>query len=234
MTPKRPTPSPFRARTAAAAFVCIVAVVLAGTAANAEDEEYANYFEFQAGLSHIPNQTIDPGGAGIGLGSVQTQEAGFHIGGALGRRITDLVRGEIAVTYRETDIDQAGLTSGAQADGDLSLLAFMANGYVDFDLGPVKPWIGAGIGGGIYKIDVQQKVPGAFDIDDGDPVFVYNAMAGVALPVTEVFTLNVGYRYIAIAGETGSGAIIAPATTTQQVDDEFDAHEVVIGLRFGF
>jgi len=95
---------------------------------------------------------------------VQTHDPGFQIGGARGRRITDLVRGEIAISYREVDIDQAGLSSGAQADGDLSFLAFTANGYVDFHLGPVTPRIGAGIGGSIYKVDVQQNVPGAFDV----------------------------------------------------------------------
>lgn len=244
MTPTRPT-RPFfglwpalprsarRANRALALLLVSGPLLLATAAARADDDEsYRNYFEFQAGVAHIPNQTIDGGVAG--MGSVQPDEAGYHFGGALGRHIGDLFRAEIAVSYRQADLDQAGFTSGTQADGDVSLFAAMLNGYVDFDLGWIVPWAGAGVGVGSYKIDVYQQVAGAFDIDDGDPVFVYNTMVGATLPLNDSVAFNFGYRYVAIAGEQGSSALIAPATTSQQVDDEFDAHEAVLGLRFNF
>ncbi|MCR9096176.1 MAG: outer membrane beta-barrel protein [bacterium] len=246
MTPTRPAQHPpvrHLLPTLAGLFTLALfaGVALSAGDALADDHEEEGtlwYFEFQTGVAHVPNQSIDAGSAATGLGSVQPDEVGVHFGGALGRKITDLFRAEIAITHREADIDQAGLVSGTQADGDLSLFAVMANGYVDLDLGDdffgITPWIGAGIGGGSYKIDVYQTTDGAFEIDDGDPVFVYNAMAGVIVPVSDVVAFNFGYRYIAIAGEKGSGAVIAPSTRTQEVEDEFDAHEGIIGIRFNF
>lgn len=207
----------------------VLLIVPAASADDHEDDGPRNYFEFQSGVSHVPNQTLD---GNTGQGSVQPDEAGFIVGGAFGRHFTDMLRGELAITYRQGDLDQAGFTSGTQADGKTSLLAVMLNVYADFPLGPVTPWVGFGIGGGSYKIDVYQQTAGAFDVDDEDAVFVYNAMVGAAVPVTEVVTFNVGYRYIAIGGDQDTGALVGG--TPSQLDSEFDAHEAMLGVRFAF
>ena len=229
----RPAPTALRCVAACLASVFALAAGPA-FAQEGERDRPANYFEFQGGISHIPNQTID---GNTGTGSIQPDEVGFNIGGALGRHINDMIRAELAFTYREGDVDQAGFASGQQADGKSSLFAAMANVYAEFadlPLGGITPWVGVGIGVGEYKVDIFQETAGDFDVDDADVVFVYNAMVGASVPLTDVATLNFGYRYIAIAGEKGSGAVIAPSTRTQEVEDEFDSHEGIIGVRFRF
>lgn len=219
-------------RRALSRWIPVALVLLIAPTASADDHEgdgYRNYIEFQSGVAHVPNQTLD---GNAGQGSIQPDETGFIVGGALGRHFTDMLRGEFAVTYRQGDADQGGFTGGTQADGKTSLLAVMLNVYADFPLGPVTPWIGFGVGGGSYKIDLNQQAPGAFDVDDEDPVFVYNAMVGASVPVTEVVTLHAGYRYIAIAGDQDTDAIVG--STPSQLDSEFDAHEATVGIRFGF
>lgn len=219
-------------RRAASYWLPLALAMLFAAPAAADDQEEPgprSYFQFQSGVSHIPNQTID-GNAGIG--AVQPDEIGTLVGGAFGHSFTDLLRGEFAVTYREGDVDQGGFPGSSQADGKTSLLAFMFNVYADLPLGAVTPWIGAGIGAGSYKIDIFQKTAGAFDVDDEDAVFVYNAMVGTTFAVNEVMSLDVGYRYIAIAGDLDTGAIIDD--TPSILDSEFDAHEATIGIRFSF
>ena len=110
----------------------------------------------------------------------------------------------------------------------------MLNVYADIDLGiPVVPYIGFGIGGGLYKIDVRHKVAGDLEIDDEDSVFVYNAMVGAKVPISEYVDFSLGYRYVATAGGNGTAAVIN-SNPAQEIDSEFDAHEVVAGLKFNF
>ena len=241
MTPKRPSSSPSALRRStgrpnlvSGPIVAALLILLAPTAFadDSEEEGYSNYFEFQTGTSFVPNQTVSGNGS---VGSIQLDEPGWHAGGTVGRHFTDMIRAEFAVSYREADVDQGGFASGSQADGKSSLTAIMINAYADFPMGPVTPWIGFGIGGGEYKVDVFQKTKGTFDLDDADAVFVYNAMVGASVPLTDVATLNFGYRYIAIAGEQDTKAVLAgPGSPSVDLDTEFDAHEAIIGVRFGF
>ena len=156
------------------------------------------------------------------------------VAGALGTRIFDFFRAELQVGYREADIDKVGLTSSpSSADGETSLITVMANGYVDFDFDiGIVPYAGFGIGWGQYKLDSRRKTAGELDIDDKDSVFVYNAMVGATIPLTQVFSASIGYRYIATSDPDEIGAIVND--TSQDIEAEFDAHEVSLGLRFHF
>ena len=220
---------------AAAALIFAVGFEAPAFAADGDDggRKYSNYFEFQAGWDLIPTQTLQNGPGG--QSRVETLDNSFNVGGAVGRHFGDFLRAEVAVSYREGGIDNAGVVTALPADGDISLFAVLANVYADIDLGvAVVPYIGFGIGGGLFKLDVRQKTQGDLEIDDEDAVFVYNAMVGAKVPISEYVDFSLGYRYIAIAGGNGTGAIIAPSPATQQVESEFDAHEVVAGLTFNF
>ena len=70
------------------------------------------------------------------------------------------------------------------------------------------------------------------ELDDADSVFVYNAMIGVLVPITEVASASIGYRYIAAEGTDNIGGIINDVS--QDIESEFDAHEISLGLRFHF
>lgn len=217
------------------ALFMFVALATPAIAAEGEDGErrYRNYFEFQAGWDFIPHQTLAGGSAG--QSRAESNNDSFNVGGAFGRHINDWLRLELAFTYREAQIDKAGVVAALPADGDMSLFAGILNAYADIDLGvAVVPYIGFGIGGGLYKLDVRQKTQGDLEIDDEDSVFVYNAMVGAKLPISEYVDFSLGYRYVATAGGNGTAVILTPDPATQEIDSEFDAHEVVAGLKFNF
>lgn len=194
-------------------------------------EPLPSYFQFSAGVSFVPNQTLKDGSTGQ---SRIESDTGFVVGGAIGTRLFEGFRGEIALDYREADADKAALVSPAvTTDGETKLLSLMFNSYYDLDLGlPVAPYIGAGIGWGRFTVDLHRKTAGEFDVDDTDDVFVYNAMVGLIAPVSQAASFALGYRYVGAAGTDSIGAVIGGVD--QDIEAEFDAHEVTVGMRFNF
>ena len=89
-----------------------------------------------------------------------------------------------------------------------------------------------GIGYGELQTDMRETVTNAFDLDGLESVFVYNAMVGGRIPITDVVELSLGYRYIATT-ETDE-ARVTILGITQNLEAEFDAHEVSAGVRFLF
>lgn len=257
MTPTRPAPlrssgpivrsrlrAERRAGPAAIATLAFVAGALAApTAAVAADDEFMPwYFEFQAGSSTIPNQTLRDGSTGQGRIETDQERNAFNVGAALGRHLTDLFRAEVALTYRQADVKRAGIGARApavEADGDVGLLSFMFNGYADLDLDelglPIIPFLGFGIGFGEVQFDVRQPSPG-LDVDDTDIVFVYNAMAGLRIPVNDIVEFSTTYRYVATPDVDNVTSSVDPGTgpAPETLRAEFDAHEVVFGLRYRF
>jgi len=200
-------------------------------AASEDDPKRRSYVEMQAGYSYVPHQTLANGPTQSRVES--TIDDGFHVGFAIGRRLGDQFRLEGAVSYRNADVDVAGVVATAPADGKQTLIAGMLNGYVDFDFGiPVIPYAGFGVGFGEFKIDLSQETSGALEIDDGDIVFIYNAMAGITIELTRTSELNFGYRYIAIPNNDSTALV--NGSTAQTIRSEYDAHEAVAGLRFNF
>ena len=235
-------PMPIRLANLLVSAALLVGFSAAPAFADEDDEgpDFKNYFEFSAGFSAIPNQTIEAGGL-VGRIEPQTdaKRRGFNIGGAFGRQITDLFRAEFAVSYRESGLD--GLSLGApatNADGKIALLAVMLNGYAD--LGPevigvnlgFTPYVGFGIGYGELKVDARETVSDLFDVSGQESVFAYNAMVGGRVPITDVMQLSLAYRYIGTT-DTDSARYRTPGSTTD-LDVEFDAHEVTAGILFRF
>jgi len=198
-----------------------------------------SYFQLSAGAAFVPNQTLKDGSTSQ---SRIESETGFVVGGAIGTRLFEGFRGEIAVDYREADTREAANERPPppdpddprpKPDGDLNLLSLMFNAYYDLDLGlPVSPYAGAGIGWGRLNVDMRRKTAGELDIDDTDDVFVYNAMVGLIAPVSQAASFALGYRYVGVAGADSIGATIGDVD--QDIEAEFDAHELTLGLRFNF
>ncbi|MCP4907371.1 MAG: porin family protein [bacterium] len=203
------------------------------------------YVEYEIGMSYSKNQTLR--GASVpGLhGQAEPDAPGYVFGGAFGARFLEHFRTEVRVGYRTTEIEEIALQGEApDARGDLALLSATLNGYVDWDFGiGVIPFIGAGIGWGMQSLDVQNQGGNAtqLSIDDTDHVIVWNAMVGGTLPLTKVTELSLAYRYIRTEEVSHDSRIGLPSggatptvTTKQQLDSEFDAHEVYLSLRFKF
>lgn len=209
-----------------------------------EDDGIRPYIEYMFGMSIVPNQTVKGSGAtGAGLwGRSEQDNPGYFFGGAVGARFLKHFRSELQIGFRSTEVENIAIQGElSDSKGDVSLFTVMANGYFDWDLGiGVIPFIGAGIGWGMPRLDVQNQ-PGTtqLNLDDTDSVFVWNAMIGGTLPLSEIAELSLGYRYIQTEDIKLSSRIVDttmdPATSTgQRLDYEYDAHEIYLGLRFNF
>jgi opacity protein-like surface antigen len=219
----------------------LVLVLSLPAVARAEDEEKRGdwYVEYMAGISHVPNQTLRSTDATpILMGSSESKDVGYFVGGAIGRRIAKFFRAEVQIGYRSTklqDIAVRGEGSNAKSS-TLSLFSAMANGYAELDLAdeglPLTPWVGFGLGWGMPRLDAENS-PGAnqLNIDDTDSVFVYNAMAGVSIRISDYTDATLGYRYIRTEDFDLSGT---SAGALRRFDYEYDAHEAAVGIRFYF
>lgn len=91
----------------------------------------------------------------------------------------------------------------ADVDGTLETDAFMANGYIDFDIGGGwRPYAGVGAGVAIvtadYRFtDVCAVICGVdvVLVEDEDLVSAFQARVGVAYEVSDIAEFYVGYRY---------------------------------------
>lgn len=133
------------------------------------------------------------GGLNIGhdadtnTGQILTTDLGFGFGAFVGGRVTPNVRLEGEIGYRSSDIESLG---GATAGGDITSLAFMANGYYDI---PVQSAVIPYVGGGIGIADVEMNGLR----NDSDTVFAFQLMAGAAIPVSPNVALTGEYRLFA-------------------------------------
>jgi len=137
-------------------------------------------------------------------------------------------RGEIALGYRSQKVDSA-LTSNVgvfgASDGKVKALSVDLNGYYDFPVsGPVKPYLGAGIGVAQVKID-----DGLLD-DKGDALTL-QAMAGASVAVSPRISLFAEGRY------QYTGSIKVKTTSPAGERNEklnMKAPGAVVGARFAF
>ena len=230
----------------AAASLCLLASPAFADDAQAAKEQAEEigsmYIEYMVGVSHSPNQTLRSTDAIPTLdGSTDANAVGYFAGVALGHRLLDQFRAELQVGFRSSNIEKVAVRGedGSAGSSKISLFSVMANGYYDFDLEellsidtPLTPWVGAGIGWGMPRIDVENG-PGAnqLTVDDTDSVFVYNVMAGVTYRISKTAEWTTGYRYIATEDFDVRGT---SAATDRRFDLEYDAHEGYTGIRFMF
>lgn len=176
------------------------------------------YLALEVGPAFFPDSDLSRGSASGDL----SYDPGFHVGGAIGVRALDVVRGELGLSYRRADTDQ--LEEGGSSDGvsgDVGIFASMANGYLDcafLDL-PVTPYVGAGLGVGVVLADFEV---GGTRVEDADTQFAYNVMGGVSYDANGV-VFSAGYRYFATTDADIEG-----------VDTEIDVHEVTFGVRYEY
>lgn len=146
-------------------------------------------------------------------------DAGLGLRAALGTWLGRDVRGEVELAYRVNDLDQLCAVSCVAVSGEVSSLALLGNLYYDLPLtGPLRPYVGAGVG--LARVELEESVDFFGDEDD---VLAYQALLGVAVPLTDALALQLGYRYFATNDPTFNG-----------VDVEYASHNLEAGLRIGF
>ena len=132
------------------------------------------YGSVNAGVAIMPDSDVDADIVGEGSFSADLEyDTGFVIGGAVGYKM-DKFRIEGAITYQQNDIDK--LSAGGESEslsGDISTLAFILNGYLDFPTeSPFTPYITAGAGYAKVEADIEGG-------SDDDNLFIYQIGVGV-------------------------------------------------------
>lgn len=161
-------------------------------------------------------------------------------------------RAEFEIAYRQNDLDKIkavvsqdigngpingepiptqvvpGTSVSINADGDVSALSFMVNGYFDWqNPSPLTPYLGAGIG--FARVSMNDlKVEGVRLVDDSDTVFAYQLAAGVGWEFMPNLTLDLGYRYFATADPEFRDV------EGDTFESEYKSHNLMLGLRIGF
>jgi len=201
------------------AFVFLAALSFA-TSAVAADDLYAG-----AGLglvkgpasnaSEISGGTVkfDTGTMGVAFFGGRFQSNGIHW------------RGEAEIARRALDLSSV---SGTAAQGEALATSLMGNALVDLDrVGPVQPYIGAGVG--LAKVELDGASPfGGSTINGSDTVGALQLLAGASYRLNEQVDLFTDYRYFT----TRNADFTTAAGTATSLN--VSTHSVLAGLRFNF
>jgi len=134
-------------------------------------------------------------------------------------------RGEAEVARRALDLSTV---SGTAAQGEAQATSLMGNAVVDLDMvGPVQPYIGAGVG--LAKVELDGASPfGGTTVNGSDTVGALQLLAGASYRLNEQVDLFTDYRYFT----TRDADFTTAAGTTTSM--KLSTHSVLAGLRFNF
>lgn len=179
-----------------------VALALTGGSAMAQDAGW--YVRGEAGASSSGQIDAD---------TPVDLDSGWVVGGAGGYGFGNGVRVEGEMLYMGNDIDDA-------SEGDTSMFAAFANVAYEFDnIGPVRPFVGGGVGFGQVSFDNGL-------VDDDDTGFAYQAKAGVAYDINERMTAELAYRYVVVTDVEFDTIPGSP------MSGDYDNQAVTVGLRY--
>ena len=164
-----------------------------------------------------------------------SSDTGAGFGAAVGFSVLGYARVEGEIAYRTSDLDSHTDSSSTTAlGGDTTALSFMGNAFYDLDLGlPVVPYVGAGVGLAIISLDASIDFGGStFQImDDGDTVFAYQGIVGVAYEFSGGLAATLDYRYFATMDpELTETAAFGGETA----EIEYASHNLTVGIRYQF
>jgi opacity protein-like surface antigen len=242
---------------------CLASALALGfsATASAEDEpEVGFYIQYNAGVTHVPNQNLTaadasgtkflpgPGGTTIDTGQRFSgryePEVGFHVGGAIGTRFLHDFRAEVEYIYRENHVENIGIQGErTKGNGHVGVMTAMVNAYYDLNLleFPVVPYVGIGIGYARFDINAKNYTltPERAKVSDSDSAFAYSFMAGGSYAVNDMIDLVLGYRYLRLTDMEVNASLTNPKVTpterrARRLDTEYDAHEGTVGLRLNF
>ena len=187
------------------------------------------YGSVNAGVGIVPDSDADLTVQGLGTISAEiSYDTGFTVGGAVGYMM-EYFRVEGEISYQANDVDSISISGlgSAPANGDVSALTFLVNGYYDFATGgPLTPYITAGLGFSNVEAD-------SGGVSEDDNLFTYQLGVGVGYAISETVTLDLRYRYLGFEDFESSG--YDPdfaANYTEKV--EISSHNITAGLRFAF
>ncbi len=205
------------------ACAAVLAAALAPAAAQAQDAANRFYVSI-GGMYAIPAESdVTEKAATVSASAALEAKSSFGFSVAVGYGAAKGLRGEIELGYRKFDFDKYkdisvtvggtryAISGSFPVKGSMSTLSLMANGIYAFDLWRLRPYVGAGIGMARHTGTYAQQ---SFEINDttytvpkvSDDVIVvaYQALAGIAYPLSDSAEARLGYRYFA-TGEADFG-----------------------------
>ena len=199
------------------------------------------YYSMGVGINMMQNESGTVSSSGYSQsGDLQPNPdvAGLiNIGWGFGNGL----RAEGELSYRGNSTS----SSGGLATTHEQKAGLMMNVLYDFTSVPVvKPYVGAGIGFQEQWLDASASsatVPGATATAGGGATsFAYQAIAGVALPLTSMpgVDLTLEYHYMGMTGHrTHSGVATVPgvgSATWSLESNSNDNHTILLGVRYSF
>lgn len=208
----------------------LAAGLVTGLATAAQAQDYDWYIGAGLGINLMNDADVSADGrlgtttySDRGIGSTEG-DLGWAIVGQVGMPVTNWFRVEAELGYRGNGIER---NNAGVMDGDLGILSYMANAYVDIPTGSaLTPYVGVGAGGATIWADANA---GAFgSIDDADTVFAYQFIAGVGYRLSREVSIKADYRYFA----TTEAEFATSSGVTQSAD--FDSHTFLVGFTYHF
>lgn len=133
------------------------------------------------------------------------------------------VRLEGEIGYQKNDFDSFE-PGGIAADGDLSILSLLANGYYYCEIGDsrIVPIISAGIGAA--SVEYEDELD---DFSEDDIVLAYQVGAGLGVKVSPTVTVNAMYRYFSTQDASFEDA-------GDDIELDISSHNILVGLKVNF
>ncbi len=192
------------------------------------------------------NSTVNVAGAGVFNQRIRSS-LGFAGVGSVGWGFGNGLRVELEGNYRSNDVNRVGLTQAgaavavSQRSGYITTMGVMVNALFDFNLGPVMPYIGVGVGYGWHRwsnVGATGNGVATTRISDTDGQFAYQGIAGLAVPIAAVpgLAITAEYRYFATLNATLAGTFqpVAGAAASSSTKVENHNHSVLVGVRYNF
>jgi len=206
------------------------------------------YFRAFGGIATQEESRVN--GTNVSDGNIEIDPAAA-LGGAIGYRWGKLrLEGFGAWRHHDVDVFEAlqlvtvNESTGAtvtinnvdrfrsRVGGDTTTIVGLVNGIVDIDFAlPVVPYVGAGLGAAYVTLrDVRGSAGNVpFELtDDSDMVLAYQALGGVAYPITDQIIVELEYRYLTMTDPEFTDSLGA------SFDVENDSHNLEVGFRLHF
>lgn len=194
------------------------------------------YARFDAGVALFRQPSMSSRGTPVRHYSDPTIDPAATVGFGAGLKATEWLRGDVTVDLTTPAAYSAGSRcpgcKAARKTSDhssVATLAVLLNGYLDFaPMGPVTPYVGAGIGGAMaWFDDVHYRAAcnctgtrsGGSQLN-----LAWALSAGAAVELTPTVSLDLGYRYLSIGS----------VKMTRATLDDLGTHQVRLGARVGF
>ena len=203
-----------------------VLAVLLPSAAMAQRAPDSVYLELRAGAVFLDDADFDAGGSS---GELDFDTGGLFEG-AVGYAHSSGFRGEVALGYRENELDRIRFDGGgsADADGDLGAFTVLGNVLYDFDLGDLGvqspelrklvPHLGGGLGFAVLTLDPD------FGDDDTEVEFAFQAIVGLSYHFTPNWAASFSYAFLGTSDPDFNGDFEA----------EYNSHNILFGARYSF